>query len=106
MARNSDVIASLTSFFEWNRKSSHKQPYLIHFADTSLTEEMLEVSPPATVAPLLGKRSAECEGVCREPGNYSEFEQVANGRMVTLAGLFDVWKGNDTVRLADWNKYV
>ena len=32
----------LCSFFEWQRKAGHKQPFFIHFAEAGASEEMRE----------------------------------------------------------------
>ena len=78
-----------SSFFEWNRKSSHKQPYFIHFADTKPTPEMLELSSEETSEPG--------EGLAAGQERIEGFSEVASGRMLTMAGLFDVWTGADSV---------
>ena len=36
-------VHCLSRFFEWDRKSSHKQPYFIYFADRAPTAEMQEL---------------------------------------------------------------
>jgi len=37
-------VHCLSRFFEWDRKSSHKQPYFIYFADRAPTAEMQELA--------------------------------------------------------------
>ena len=77
-------------FFEWFRGRGKKQPYFIYFRDNFPTEEMEEVSKK------------------REGGDQQEEEKVEaeqsnvwthpTGRMLTMAGLFDVWKEEHDVR--------
>lgn len=87
----------MSSFFEWNRKSSHKQPYFIHFADITPTEEMIEVSMnDADVSP--SEKEGHMESVVSDKVSTKEHEKVISGRILTMAGLFDVWRGSETVR--------
>ena len=83
-------------FFEWYREKGHKQPYFIYFEDNSPTSEMMEVSA----------EGAKTEGEFQE-GERNEGEVVAGakniwehptGRMLTMAGLFDIWKAEPGVR--------
>lgn len=75
-----------TRFFEWNRRSKHKQPYFIHLADPRPSPEMLEV---------LTSETSEPEGQQLE--NIQGFSEVVKGRMLAMAGLFDIWNGAESV---------
>lgn len=87
-------------FYEWDRKTSHKQPYFIFFTNCSPTEEMKETSA----------ESAECEeeeevgvvsgavggggGAVSSRGHEElDLDQV-KGRMLTMAGLFEIWRND------------
>ena len=92
-------------FYEWDRKISHKQPYFIFFTDCGPTEEMMEISAESAV---------ECEveegpGIEEEKGMSVTSGAVAGGgvasreeldldqvkgRMLTMAGLFEIWKND------------
>ncbi len=39
-----DLLGDILRFFEWQRGGGRKQPYFIQFADSSPTEEMMEIS--------------------------------------------------------------
>ena len=72
-------------FYEWNRKSSHKQPYLIHLADTSPSPDMMELASQTTDE--------------ETPEVIDGFSDVVGGRMLAMAGLFDVWTREESVRV-------
>lgn len=83
-------------FFEWYREKGHKQPYFIYFEDNSPTSEMMEISAEA----------AKTDEGCQE-GKTDDREGAAGarniwehptGRMLTMAGLFDIWKAEPQVR--------
>ncbi|XP_064395099.1 abasic site processing protein HMCES-like isoform X2 [Halichondria panicea] len=69
-------------FYEWNKKSPHKQPYLIHLADTSPSPEMKELTSQTN--------DEETQEV------IDGFSDVVGGRMLAMAGLFDVWTREET----------
>ena len=93
-------------FYEWDRRTSHKQPYFIFFTECGPTEEMMEISA----------ESAECEEVEGRPGTEEEGVGVTSGavgggeaascshkeldldqvkgRMLTMAGLFEIWRND------------
>lgn len=64
------------SFFEWHRQGRQKRPYFFHFRDNKPTIEMkaLEEVKEGEEDALLGKVDIN----------------VVNGRMLTMAGLFDI----------------
>ena len=96
-------------FFEWDRKiPRNKQPYFIFFSECGPTEEMRELSSsPVVSMKESGAESAveaEDKSDVMEGGVASssmseelDLDQV-KGRMLTMAGLFDIWR-NDEVRL-------
>ena len=68
-------------FFEWDRKGGMKRPYFIHFRDNKPTAEMAEV----------GVSKEEGDGEKGAGQHSSKIEpDVVNGRMLTMAGLFDI----------------
>ena len=71
----------LSRFFEWYREKGQRQPYFIYFTDHTPSEEMIELG--------------EGEGVKEEGAEKagSEWEHPT-GRMLTMAGLFDVWRSS------------
>jgi len=78
----------LCRFYEWDRKSSRKQPYFIHWSDTRPSPEMLELASQTSDSAT----QAECQ-----TSNIDGFSEVARGRMLTMAGLFDAWKSPNNV---------
>lgn len=93
-------------FYEWDRKTSHKQPYFIFFTDCGPTEEMMEISAEsAECEEVEGRPGTEEEGVCVASGAVGgggvasrdhkelDLDQV-KGRMLTMAGLFEIWRND------------
>ena len=78
-------------FFEWFRGGGQKQPYFIYFRDNSRTGEMDEVTKKAEG----GDEQEEKKKVGAEQSNVWTHP---TGRMLTMAALFDVWKGEYDVR--------
>ena len=77
------VCPHVCSFYEWQTtKPGLKQPYFIHFADNKPTAETQEV---------LAEQGVEFKGIDNPPPN--------EGRMLTMAGLFDIWRPPHEVRL-------
>ena len=73
------VCCSSCSFFEWDRKGKTKRPYFIHFQDNKPTADMLEVAVE------------EVEGGDGNLQGSSKIDpDVVNGRLLTMAGLFDI----------------
>ena len=105
-------------FFEWNRSTSHKQPYFIFFTDCGPTEEMKELSSSCETQKMeaeqeetdasagkevegaVGKSDAGGEGggiglaSSQQTSAELDLDQV-KGRMLTMAGLFDIWNGDE-----------
>ena len=79
------------SFFEWQRDKGQKQPYFIYFTDRGPSEEMVEVCS-GEGEEVKGERE-EVKG----EGRGSEWE-CPIGRMLTMAGLFDIWRPSNAVR--------
>lgn len=80
------TLAFFFSFFEWDRQGKTKRPYFIHFRDNKPTAEMEEVGV-----------SEESEGDVEQEEEKSIKQMkakidsdVVNGRMLTMAGLFDI----------------
>ena len=71
------------SFFEWDRKGNTKRPYFIHFRDNKPTVEMAEVE-----APKEEDEVGESDAARKEASKIES--DVVNGRMLTMAGLFDI----------------
>lgn len=93
-------------FFEWFRGKSPHQPYFIYFADRASSEEMTEVSL-SEASEGGGREGGEkedekeiksevSEGMKKDGSGKSEWTHPT-GHMLTMAGLFDVWKNQDTV---------
>ena len=71
----------MSRFFEWDRKGSTKRPYFIHFRDNNPTVEMGEVE---AVKDEDDVKSGTKQELSKIESN------VINGRMLTMAGLFDI----------------
>jgi hypothetical protein len=106
---------ALGRFYEWDRKtSSHKQPYFIFFTNCKPTDEMLEVSAELAESGEVEGKPGVQEGEEAEEGEESvgvasgaaggggaasrgceelDLDQV-KGRMLTMAGLFEIWKND------------
>jgi putative SOS response-associated peptidase YedK len=87
-ARCGRVNFSLCRFFEWCRDKGQRQPYFIYFSDHAPSEEMMELA--SIEAPAGGGGREGVEGV-EESVQDSKWEQPT-GRMLTMAGLFDIWR--------------
>lgn len=88
-------------FYEWDRKTSHKQPYFIFFTDCGPTEEMTEISAElaAECEVYEGSGTEEEEGVASGAVGGVPFREELDldqvkGRMLTMAGLFEIWKND------------
>ena len=99
------MFSCVCRFFEWHREKGQRQPYFIYFTDHAPTEEMVEVSTESAeggreVGREVGKEGGEegekdgKKGGEVEKGNVWEHP---TGRMLTMAGLFDIWKSEDGV---------
>lgn len=95
------MLIQCCRFFEWDRKGKQKRPYFIHFRNSKPTSAMEELE-------LEGERGADKvqeEGRGREEktsyggrdveekrSSFKEEkeEHVLSGRMLTMAGLFDI----------------
>lgn len=101
-------------FFEWNRKGKQKRPYFIHFRNNKPTSAMEELD----VGEKDGAERAQEGRVVREERveeshsgssveekrKLSEEEEgeeghVLNGRMLTMAGLFDICTEQEQVHV-------
>lgn len=82
------MLAFLCRFYEWQTtKPGSKQPFFIYFADNKpRTAGALHLSSPA------GGGAVKDEDGAIPPNE---------GRMLTLAGLFDIWKPPPEV-LVEW----
>lgn len=80
-------------FFEWYREKGHKQPYFIYFEDNSPTSEMMEISAEGAKT----EEEGEKDGGEVVAGAKNIWEHPT-GRMLTMAGLFDIWKAEPDVR--------
>ncbi len=67
---------TLVRFFEWDRKGKQKRPYLVHFRDNAPTSEMKAME------------ELKEEGEGSTGANLDQ--NVVNGRLLSLAGLFDI----------------
>ena len=81
-------------FFEWHREKGQRQPYFIYFADNAPSEEMRELSADGEgKGSEEGKEGGEEEG----RGSVKSVWEHPTGRMLTIAGLFDIWKSQENV---------
>ena len=95
-------------FYEWDRRTSHKQPYFIFFTDCGPTEEMTEVSAESAKCEVEEGCQGMEEGVVGVAsggtvgggggGGATSSEELdldqVKGRMLTMAGLFEIWKND------------
>lgn len=85
---------SLSRFFEWYRGKGQRQPYFIYFTDNGPSTEMREVS----AASLTEGGEPEKERKVKAEAGGEDIPKRRNvwehptGRMVTMAGLFDICK--------------
>ena len=82
---------TVSRFFEWYRGSGQKQPYFIYFAESGPTEEMMEALSSE-------EEELETAAVAQEVKAEGDEGRVEfKGRMLTLAGLFDIWRAGPNV---------
>ena len=80
-SNNSNLTIFFCSFFEWDRSGKQKRPYFIHFRNNAPTAEMDELDE--------GKNERD-DGLCDLGGGVKVDQNVVNGRLLTMAGLFDI----------------
>ena len=73
-----DLSSQPFSFFEWHRQGRQKRPYFFHFRENKPTIEM---------EALEAVKEEEEDGL---PENTKVESNVVNGRLLTMAGLFDI----------------
>ena len=81
-------------FFEWHREKGQRQPYFIYFTDNAPSEEMRELSAGSEGRGSEDGKEGGKEGGEEGRGNVWEHP---TGRMLTMAGLFDIWKSQESV---------
>ena len=81
-----DIFDNFLRFFEWYREKGQRQPYFIYFTDHAPPEEMRAVSA-----------ESGGEEKRREKKGETESWEHPTGRMLTMAGLFDIWKSQSAV---------
>ena len=104
LARKFFCNITVCSFFEWYRDKGQRQPYFIHFTNHAPSEEMMELVEGVRVKEEeredVRVKEEKREGVKEEGVMQDSKWEHPTGRMLTMAGLFDIWRSPKSVSVA------